>query len=144
MSAIHYPPETKPGPNKMVLTGLIVILIIVGGLIGYYFFFKGDENTGKDAPSSDAPSSDDHEKSDEPPAPAIESFIEENGKDSPGNDIRKSEYTHINDIAQECLETEGCIGFNSNGWLKKAIAPRSTWNSVSATLFHMGDDTFDE
>jgi outer membrane murein-binding lipoprotein Lpp len=45
------------------------------------------------------------------------------GMDSPGNDI-KQDVTNINNaqaLKEYCDKLDGCVGFNTNGWLKSKI-----------------------
>ena len=49
--------------------------------------------------------------------------------DSPSGDLRKSSGGNVDEYAEECNKDIDCLGFNSNGWLKKTIvSDKSKWN----------------
>lgn len=54
-------------------------------------------------------------------------YLQNNLMDSSFNDIGRSNGGGIEAFAQECLANPTCRGFNSNGWVKHTIRPRSVW-----------------
>lgn len=53
------------------------------------------------------------------------------GKDSDGGDIvYKGELANnVAGLQAACNATPGCVGFNTNGFLKKSISPQPNWVS---------------
>ena len=50
--------------------------------------------------------------------------------DSWDNDIQQIDFDYINrheKLAESCLNDPKCKGFNSNGWMKHTIRPKSEW-----------------
>lgn len=52
-------------------------------------------------------------------------------KDSTGNNIVDLPLVSLADMAAACEEAPACVGFNSNGQLKSALGPVSSWVSLS-------------
>ena len=67
----------------------------------------------------------------DPTARALDDYLFTSFRDSPDGDI--SQYTASSDpnkIAEKCNATAGCVGFNSNGWLKRSpLRPLSLWTT---------------
>lgn len=64
-----------------------------------------------------------------PPPPPPPTYMFHQGKDSPGNDIKRmaSLANQIQDLQDTCDSLPGCKGFNTNAWMKKTIRPESQW-----------------
>lgn len=47
------------------------------------------------------------------------------------------QYPHFKDntewLAKKCVQTQGCKGFSTDGWLKNKIVPRQYWTRVPNT-----------
>jgi len=48
------------------------------------------------------------------------------GRDSGGNDLRRND-GNVEALAEWCNQQPACKGFNSNGWMKRAIKPQNQW-----------------
>lgn len=62
------------------------------------------------------------------------------GIDYGGNDIRKSNNeNNFKELSKECDEAEGCVGFNTNGYLKRIAKPgtQTKWTDDSSKGFYL-------
>ena len=66
------------------------------------------------------------------PPPIGDQYMLYQGKDSSGNDIKKSTERGRIEFAIECLRDNNCKGFNTNGYLKRSIKPYDQLNKVSS------------
>lgn len=65
------------------------------------------------------------------PTSAGRQYIYFQGKDSPLNDItqRADLADNVSGLKAACDSTPGCVGFNTNGWIKNKIIPQAQWVS---------------
>ncbi len=58
--------------------------------------------------------------------------------DSPGGDLVKSPVSKdMNVLSDECIANKNCVGFNKNGWLKKAIVPSSKLVPAKGSILYV-------
>lgn len=110
--------------NKaLLIIGIISVLIVVIILI-IYFVKKKSVSTTTTKPPGDVP-----------PAREYQFFP---GFSSNGNDIARvidmavasTDTKEINALKKRCDSTQGCIAFNTDGWLKKGIIARDQWTAL--------------
>jgi len=58
---------------------------------------------------------------------AAHSYREEAGKDSGGGNLERIEGASQAELEEACSGKPECVGFNSAGWLKSALAPKEEW-----------------
>jgi len=62
-----------------------------------------------------------------PPSPSDSNYEFVQGMDSGGNDIGNGPANDIAKLKSMCDANASCKGFNTNGWLKHTLSPRSYW-----------------
>ncbi len=67
-------------------------------------------------------------------------YVFHQGKDSGSNDItqRPDLKDNIDSLQDACNNLPNCMGFNTNGWLKYAIAPESQWHTWAGATTKQG------
>ena len=45
-----------------------------------------------------------------------------------GNDIKNAGTTDPKQLVELCAQDSKCLGFNTNGWMKKELKPRDKWD----------------
>ena len=79
--------------------------------------------------------------------PSSNNYSFHQGKDSHGYDIEKYwfEGITIDHMKARCDADPKCLGFNSNGWMKKYLRPESDWNhwtNVETKGFYVKTNNF--
>lgn len=109
------PPQA--GSNTGIIIGVVVVLLII--LLVIIFAVVGSSPTVPTATALPPP----------PPPPAGRTYTFYPGKDSGGSDIKQ--FADLADnpagLKLACDGLSGCKGFNTNGHMKSAVAPQSSW-----------------
>merc|ERR1719265_1011520 len=69
-------------------------------------------------------------------------YDEHSGKDSGGANIKRIPEATTEELEEACSADPACVGFNSNGVLKSAIADESEWYDNAGSLFVKVYDSF--
>merc|ERR1719440_12150 len=62
-------------------------------------------------------------------------YEEHSGKDSGGSNIKRIPEATTKELEEACSADPACVGFNSNGVLKSAIAEESEWYDTAGSLY---------
>jgi len=92
----------------------------------------GDESS---TDSSDSSSDNGDESPPDSGESALNNYDFYQGKDSPGKNIRnllsEAQGAGVEYYAEWCNQQAACKGFNSNGWVKKAIRNQRRWSNIN-------------
>ncbi len=66
-------------------------------------------------------------------APVARTYYFSQGKDSNLGDLGNAKLDNdVPGLKAACDQTPGCVGFNTNSWLKGSILPQDQWNTWTA------------
>jgi hypothetical protein len=121
-------PPQQAGGNKGVIIGIVVLLILLLVVAGAVVLSRGSTETPAPVVGQTPP----------PLIPSnpvatstTRNYVFYPGKDSGGNDIKQSaaDANNVDKLKATCDNTGGCVGFNTNGWLKHTIKPQASWTT---------------
>ena len=130
--------------KALLIVGIISVLIVVIILI-IYFVRKKSADVPTTKPPGDIPPSAPKTPADVPSAPktpadapSAREYQYFPGFSSNGNDIARAidmsvastDTKEIDALKERCDSTQGCIAFNTDGWLKKGITARDQWTAL--------------
>jgi hypothetical protein len=108
----------------VIIAGVSSLLVIIGLIIGLVVYMNSVNA------SSTSTSTNEVEiiPANQPPQRKYAFF---QGVDSDGGDIKhESGLTdNISGLENSCNNTEGCVAFNTNGWIKHSVLPRDQWSN---------------
>merc|ERR1719326_1488943 len=62
-------------------------------------------------------------------------YEKKDGKDSGGSNLKRIPEASPEELKEACSADPNCAGFNSDGWLKSAIAPEGKWIDTAGALY---------
>ena len=106
-----------------------VILIMVGVTVLVLLFVlmgKGSAASAS-APAVGAPAAVPAAGAAAPAGPTSCNYVFTQGMDSNLGDIKNVPGQTVDQLKRLCDTTMGCLGFNTNGWIKNQLSPQAQW-----------------